>query len=128
MLRAYERRCAVCDFDLRIADDLFGLEAAHIKWHAAGGPDLVPNCLALCTLHHKALDRGVIGLEPRSREYRLLVSNELTGRSAALSDVLGLRGRPLRPPQEEDLVPDPRFVDWHRREVFRGEPRRRPGA
>ena len=38
VLRAYERRCAVCDFDLRIADDLFGLEAAHIKWHAAGGP------------------------------------------------------------------------------------------
>ncbi len=128
VLRAYERRCAVCDFDLRIADDLFGLEAAHIKWHAAGGPDRVPNGLALCTLHHKALDRGVIGLEPRSREYRLLVSNELTGRSAAFSDVLGLRGRPLRPPQEEDLQPDPRFVDWHRREVFRGEPRRRPRA
>ena len=54
----------------------------------------------------------------RSREYRLLVSNELTGRSAAFSDVLGLRGRPLRPPQEEALQPDPRFVDWHPERCF----------
>ena len=33
--------------------------------------------------------------------------------------------------EADDLVaprrpPDPRFVDWHRREVFRGEPRSRP--
>ena len=37
---------------------VFGLEAAHITWHAGDGPDLVPNGLVLCTLHHKALDRG----------------------------------------------------------------------
>lgn len=39
VLRAYERRCAVCDYDIRLGDDLLGLEAAHIRWHAAGGPD-----------------------------------------------------------------------------------------
>ena len=47
VLREYERRCAVCGFDIRIQDELLGLEAAHIKWHAAGGPDIVPNGLAL---------------------------------------------------------------------------------
>ena len=31
VLTAYERRCAVCDFDLRLKDDLLGLEAAHIQ-------------------------------------------------------------------------------------------------
>ena len=126
VLRAYERRCAVCDFDLRIADDLFGLEAAHIQWHAAGGPDSVPNGLALCSFHHKALDRGVIGLDQESEGYRLLVSNELTGRSPAFAEVLDLGGRPLRPPQEDEQRPAPEYVGWHRREVFRGAPRSRP--
>ena len=127
VLRAYERRCTVCDFDLRIADTSFGLEAAHIRWHSHDGPDLVPNGLALCAFHHKAFDRGVIGLEQESGQYRLLVSNELSGQSPAFSEVLDLRGKPLRPPQEEDLQPAVEYVKWHRRQVFKGEPRSRPG-
>ena len=126
VLRAYERRCAVCDFDLRIADDLFGLEAAHIQWHAAGGPDSIPNGLALCSFHHKALDRGVIGLDETAGEHRLLVSNELTGQSPAFAEVLELRGRSLRRPQEDEQRPASEYVGWHRREVFRGVPRSRP--
>ena len=126
VLSAYERRCAVCDFDLRIADASFGLEAAHIMWHSHGGPEEVPNGLALCTLHHKALDRGVIGLERESGEYRVLVSNELSGQSQAFREVLDLRDRSLRPPQEETLKPDLEYVDWHRQQVFRGAPRSRP--
>ena len=122
VLRAYARRCAVCDFDLRIAEDSFGLEAAHIMWHAAGGPDQVPNGLALCTVHHTALDWGVIGLEPESGEYHLLVSNELRGQGRAFNEMLDLQGKPLRPPQEEDLQPAVEFVNWHRQQVFRCAP------
>lgn len=127
VLRAYERRCTVCGFDLRIGDTLFGLEAAHIMWHSHGGPDRVPNGLALCTLHHKAFDRGVIGLEVESGRYRLLVSNELVGQSRMFSEVLDLRGKPLRPPQEGEQQPADSYVQWHRRQVFRGDPRSRPG-
>ena len=58
VLTAYERRCAVCDFDIRLEDDLVALDAAHIRWHAYGGPDDVRNGLALCILHHRTLDRG----------------------------------------------------------------------
>ena len=82
VLTAYERRCAICDFDVRLDDDLLGLDAAHIKWHAAGGPDRVPNGLALCKLHHHALDRGAIGLNPAANlGFTLLVSQELSGTS-----------------------------------------------
>ena len=124
VMTAYERRCAVCDFDVRLDDDLLGLDAAHIKWHAAGGPDMVPNGLALCKLHHHALDRGAIGLTAVSgRELRLLISQELSGTSEAFRQLVDARGRPLREPQEHAQLPDPGFVDWHRREVFRGEPR-----
>lgn len=124
VLTAYERRCAICDFDVRLAEDLLGLDAAHIKWHAAGGPDRVPNGLALCKLHHHALDRGAIGLAPSgNRRFKLLVSQELSGTSEAFRQLVDARGRTVRMPQERSQIPDGTFVDWHRREVFRGEPR-----
>lgn len=83
------------------------------------------NGLALCAFHHKAFDRGAIGLEPELGAYRVLVSNELSGQSQAFREVLDLRDRNLRPPQEEELQPQVEYVDWHRQQVFRGAPRNR---
>ena len=124
VLTAYERRCAICDFDVRLDDDLLGLDAAHIKWHAAGGPDRVPNGLALCKLHHHALDRGAIGLNPAANlGFTLLVSQELSGTSEDFQRLVDSRGRALRRPQDNSQLPNSAFVAWHRREVFRGEPR-----
>jgi len=119
VLRAYERRCAVCDFDVRVEDQLLGLEAAHIKWHAAGGPDEVPNGLALCSLHHKALDVGALGLRMDARRVRVMISAEVNGMSPAVRQLREYTGEPLRRPQDESLAPDPMFLNWHRREVFR---------
>ncbi|WP_419938959.1 phosphorothioated DNA-binding restriction endonuclease [Candidatus Palauibacter sp.] len=120
VLRAYERRCAVCGFDVRVEDQLLGLEAAHIKWHAAGGPDEVPNGLALCSFHHKALDVGALGLEEAGESVAVLVSSEVNGQSAAVRHLLDFRGERLRPPRGRELAPAVEFVAWHRREVFRG--------
>ena len=55
VLLAYEYRCCVCSYDLRLGRQSVGLEAAHIKWFQAGGPDIENNGLALCALHHKIL-------------------------------------------------------------------------
>lgn len=127
VITAYERRCAMCGFDVRLDDRLLGLEAAHIRWHAYGGPDRVPNGLALCILHHRALDRGAVGLRRdgvSDREpYRLIVSNELSGGSDAFRQLVGINDQPICPPQAPSLLPDPKFVRWHRKQVFRGEPR-----
>ena len=46
VLRAYERRCAICGYDGRLADSLLGLEAAHVRWRAYEGPDEVANGIA----------------------------------------------------------------------------------
>ena len=123
VLRAYGRHCAVCGFDIRLVDDLLGLEAAHIKWHAAGGPDDVNNGLALCALHHKALDRGAIGMEPTGSGFQVLVSSEVNGQSEALRWLLDYAGQALRQPQSTEWAPAPSFVEWHREEVFRDPPR-----
>ncbi|WML50736.1 hypothetical protein RCG23_25185 [Neobacillus sp. PS3-34] len=37
ILKAYEYSCAVCGFNVRLGNNLVGVEAAHIKWHQAGG-------------------------------------------------------------------------------------------
>ena len=40
VLRAYEYKCAICGFDVKLGDThLSPLEASHIKWQKAGGPD-----------------------------------------------------------------------------------------
>src|SRR6185503_19127739 len=64
VLTAYEYACAVCGFDVRLGGHALGLEAAHIQWHQAGGPDVEPNGLALCSLHHKAFDLGAFTIKP----------------------------------------------------------------
>ena len=119
VLRAYERRCAVCNFDVRVEDQLLGLEAAHIMWHAAGGPDTVPNGVAMCTFHHKALDVGALGLECADEGIRVLISSEVSGQGAGIRQLLDFRGARLRIPRSRRDEPDCGFVDWHRREVFR---------
>jgi HNH endonuclease len=45
-----------------------GLEAAHIKWFQARGPDVVQNGLALCSLHHKIFDLGAFTVLPESHQ------------------------------------------------------------
>src|SRR5712691_299923 len=76
VLRAYERRCAICGYDGRLGDTPLGLEAAHIKWYAWHGPDQVDNGIALCAFHHIALDAGALGL---SDELHILVSCDVNG-------------------------------------------------
>ena len=120
VLRAYEYRCAVCDYDIRVGNDLLGLEAAHIKWHAAGGPDVVMNGLALCGFHHKAFDRGAWGLAREARRYRILISSEVHGQSSAVDWLKNYHRKDLREPQQSDHAPTEEYVHWHSKQVFRG--------
>ena len=76
VLKAYEYKCAVCGFDVKLRYQPVALEAAHIKWHQAGGPDTEVNGLALCVLHHKLFDRGVFML---SKELKIFVSDDAHG-------------------------------------------------
>ena len=123
VLRVYQRRCAVCGFDARLGDALVGIEAAHIKWHQAGGPGSVPNGLALCSLHHKLFDRGAFTL---TLDGRVEVSEELTGAQSTSDWVVRFHGEHLALPSRPSDRPAGDFIDWHREEVFR-EPGRHLG-
>ncbi len=121
VLTAYEYRCAFCGYDGRIGAVPVGLEAAHVRWWAFGGPDDVDNGLCLCALHHKLFDKGVLGVD---EHHRILVSQRFVGHSpAAREHVTALAGRPLVGPQPGARPVAVGHRAWHTRQVFRGDPR-----
>ncbi|WP_053846918.1 phosphorothioated DNA-binding restriction endonuclease [Streptomyces sp. NRRL B-24085] len=121
VLTAYEYRCAFCGYDGRISTVPVGLEAAHVRWWAFGGPDDVDNGLCLCSLHHKLFDKGVLGVDA---DHRILVSQRFVGHSPAARDqVVALAGRPLVGPQPGIPRVAADHLAWHTGQVFHGAPR-----
>ena len=121
VLKAYEYRCAVCGFDVRLGTVPIALDAAHIRWHQAGGPDIEGNGLALCVLHHKTFDLGAFTVS----DGVVLVSDRAHGTAGFEEWLMAHHGLPLRDPQRPDWRPEPGHLAWHGREVFKGEARHR---
>ncbi len=120
VLRAYEYRCAVCGFNVRLGDTLVAVEAAHIKWHCYGGPDHEENGIALCSLHHKLFDRGAFTLDS---SHILRVAENAHGTCGFDEWLMRYHNQPLHRPQRPDYYPNDSFINWHVREVFRGPSR-----
>ena len=116
VLAAWDRQCAFCGWDGQLGAAPVGLEAAHVRWFTHDGPDELDNGLALCSLHHKLLDRGALGLTAAGR---VLVSEAYTARTEAGRRVYDLHDRELRPRPGTPL-PAAAHVAWHGREVFKG--------
>jgi putative restriction endonuclease len=115
VLKAYGNVCAVCGYDVRFGGAILGLEAAHIKWFQAGGPDTISNGLALCTLHHKAFDYGAIGI---TEDLIVVLSCDLHGPSVP-SWFEPHHGKKLYLPPRTEWFPNTTYVRWHTAEVFR---------
>lgn len=120
ILIAYQYSCAVCGFNVRLGDALVAVEAAHIKWHQAGGPDIENNGLALCSMHHKLFDRGAFTI---NSSLKIQVAQVVNG-SAGLDEwLLRYKGKSVQEPQSSAYYPSESFINWHNREVFRGPAR-----
>ena len=116
VLEAYGERCAVCAFSVRLHDRPVALDAAHIKWHRAGGlnRDEVSNGLSLCALHHKLFDAGAFTL---SLEYKVIIAAAAVG--AGKDQSLGqFERRSILLPKNEENRPNKKSLKWHHREVF----------
>jgi putative restriction endonuclease len=116
ILRIYGHRCGICGYDGQLGPVDLGIEAAHVMWHVAGGPDTEDNGVALCTFHHKAFDRGALGLDD---DLRVLVSEEVRGSHGVEELLLKYSQAALRAPLPGRPGPARQYVRWHRREVFR---------
>jgi len=84
------------------------LDAAHIRWHQAGGPDAESNGLALCVMHHKTFDLGAFTVA----DGVLLVSDLMNGTTGFQETLLAFHGKPVRLPQRPDWKPEPQHLIW----------------
>lgn len=116
VLLAYNWTCAVCGFTGSLENAPFGLEAAHVKWHSHNGPSTVDNGLCLCPLHHKALDRGVIGL---SDDLTVMVSQKLNENEHTEKMFFDFTGAELRGPRKGQPPVSSDYSLWHRENCFR---------
>lgn len=115
ILIAYEYQCAVCSFSVRLAKKNIAIEAAHIKWHEANGPDSENNGIALCTMHHKLFDFGAFTLKNN-----IILVSELVNGTGAREWLTRFHGKSLKLPQRKKSYPDPKYTEWHVNEVFKG--------
>ncbi len=122
VLRAYQYRCSICGHDLRLGNQTIGLEAAHIKWFQAHGPDVISNGIALCSMHHKIFDIGAFTVLPEN--YQIVFSQHLNGGDNTTLRVLAHQGARLILPQSREYLPSHEFLAWHQREVFKNPARR----
>lgn len=117
ILNAYEHQCAICGFNARIGNASVVLEAAHIKWHQAGGPSSENNGLLLCALHHKLFDRGAFKL---TENMEIIVSDRVYGTGGFKEWLMEYHHKELIKPQRSTYCPKPEFIAWHAQEVFQG--------
>jgi len=119
VLRAYDFQCAICGFDLKLDARPLGLEAAHIRWRQANGPDDISNGISLCALHHKMLDKGAIHI---SADLRLFVAEAVHGSAPHIHRLREKHGAEIHTPQRIEYTPAKEYVTWHVNEVYRGHP------
>jgi len=107
VVRAYQHHCAVC----RLRRDEL-LDAAHIVPDAdPHGMPSVRNGVALCTLHHAAFDRHVIGITP---DYIVQVRRDVLDQEDGpmlIHGLQGFHGQRLRLPHREVWLPDRQLLE-----------------
>jgi putative restriction endonuclease len=114
---AYRDSCAICAVAPRLGNRPFGLEAAHVRWANAGGPDELYNGILLCRMHHHALDRGAIKIDS---EMKVQLSPRLE--RSPESDRLFARfeGARIQLPARATDHPHLDMLSWHWGQVFKG--------
>ncbi|PKL42024.1 MAG: restriction endonuclease [Candidatus Riflebacteria bacterium HGW-Riflebacteria-1] len=116
ILTVYQYQCAICGFDMRLGNNPVCLEAAHIKWHQAGGPAIEQNGIALCSMHHKMFDRGVFSI---NENYCIKTSKHINGSCGLEEWLYRYEDKQILLPRSKDYSPARSFTEWHFREVFK---------
>ena len=110
---AYHRRCAVTG-----ERSLPALEAAHIKAHAAAGPNRTRNGLLLRADIHRLFDDGYVTVDP---DLRFVVGQRLRDEFENGRAYYRLSGtRLVNLPDRAEDRPGAEFLEWHNSKVYFG--------
>jgi putative restriction endonuclease len=111
---AYSDTCAMTGLKIINGGGRSEVQAAHIRPVASSGPDSVRNGLALCGTVHWMFDRGLVSIDD---DYSLLIANR--GIPEGIGRMIN-SGRRLLTPERPELLPHPKFLRFHRENVFKG--------
>lgn len=112
--RAYGDTCAMTGLKIINGGGRSEVQAAHIRPVEQRGPDSVRNGLALSGTMHWMFDRGLISVD---EDWRLLLADS---RLPDTVERLLTADRRLLLPVQPHLRPHPKFLEFHRREIFKG--------
>ena len=116
VLRAYNYECAICGFNMRHDNT----SVARKRLISNGSSTAAPAkslTAALCAIHHKAFDKGSIGLD---EDMRIRVSPAVNG-GALLAGCSGILMVSRLPCRRERMLSAGRVCGMAPAEVFRGE-------
>ncbi|MCF3535774.1 MULTISPECIES: HNH endonuclease [Stenotrophomonas] len=113
---AYGNRCAFTG--LMLLDRLGNpeVEAAHIRPVSKNGPDTVSNGIALTGTVHWMFDAGIVSID---EDHRILVGSNCAS-LFHLTSLFPDDGRVCLP-RLPDERPHRRYLEWHRKKVFKSE-------
>ena len=114
VLDAYERKCAICHQSIRLGDTLVGIDACHLKPIQHFGDDHINNGIALCKIHHWAIDRGAISI---SHEMSLMVSKKLNG-NKLFEYFTTFENQSVFIPRDKFLALNEKNIAYHNRYIF----------
>ena len=117
VVKAYDRRCALCGVRLVTVDGRTSATAAHIKPWSISHNDDPRNGLCLCPLCHWAFD---VGLTTITSRYRIRLSAQLGADGNLPGHLSTLNDRPIFEPTEDVFNPDVDALRWNMKEVFLG--------
>jgi putative restriction endonuclease len=115
VMLAYERKCGVCGFGPQHAKPPSAVQAAHVWPVQFGGPCDIQNGVALCSIHHWALDSGALSFDD---DRKILVSARVIDGPAIESMLRAYSGHALANPLPGYPTLATRWLALHRKELF----------
>jgi putative restriction endonuclease len=111
---AYADTCAMTGLRIINGGGRSEVQAAHIRPVAEQGPDAISNGIALSGTVHWMFDRGLLSIDGN---YEILLAKDQV--PDTVKRLLLPSGR-LALPARLELAPAGKYLDYHRREVFKG--------
>lgn len=116
ILYAYDNRCSMCGLRITTPSGQSPIDAAHLIPWSETHDDSPTNGMALCKLHHWALDADMISPTP---DLRWAVSPLLDPRRDSEHELTRFEGAPILLPREERYYPRSEAISWRRKMLFR---------
>lgn len=116
VLQVYGHQCSFTGMQLMSTYSHSFVDACHIVPFSMTHDDRVTNGIALCPNLHRAFDRGLVAI---SSDYTIMISRHIIEKENHAYSLTRLEGRRIVLPSNQNHVPRPASVEWHRENIFK---------